>query len=261
MATELRVDNVVVNKGGKRLVDGASFSLSAGEFVVLLGPNGAGKSTLLRSAAGLQAATSGAVMLDDGPIGAMSAAERARKLAYLPQVRELAWPLTVRDVVALGRFAHGAAPHRLSPVDRQAVEQAIEQCGLSGFEGRKTDSLSGGELARVHCARVFAAQTPLMIVDEPVAALDPLRQHETAALLKKHARGGGGVLAVLHDIALAGRYADRLIWMREGRIVADGAVGTTLTPDIIRDVFDVDASMIRATEGVTVSILGPAETK
>ena len=140
-------------------------------------------------------------------------AERARRIAYLPQARSLAWPLRVRDVVALGRFAHGAAPGRLGAEDAAAVSRALASCRLASLADRLSDTLSGGELARTHVARAMAAEAPFLLADEPTAALDPLHQHQVMRLVRAYADAGRGVLVVMHDAALAARAADRLVWM------------------------------------------------
>lgn len=238
--TTLRASDLGYRVDDEVLVDGASFSLTPGEFVVLLGPNGAGKTTLLRLALGLLRGA-GESTIDGRDVHALSAASRARACAYLPQARPLAWPARARDMVALGRFAHGGPLGRLGHEDGTAVARAIAACDLAALQDRAVDTLSGGELARVHIARALAAEAPLIVADEPVAALDPLHQHQVMALLRGAADRGAGVLAVLHDLQLAARYADRLLWMRGGRIVADGAVADTLTPDRIASVYGVRA--------------------
>jgi iron complex transport system ATP-binding protein len=178
--------------------------------------------------------------------------ERARTVAYLPQQRPLAWPNAVRDVVALGRFAYGAAPGRLSREDAEAVDRAVALCDLSAFVSRAADTLSGGELARMHCARAFAAETPLLIADEPVAALDPRHQFRIMDIIRSYVERGGGALVVLHDMSLAARYATRLIWMKDGRIVANGTPAETLTPERLADIYGVQARI----DGVHVEIEG-----
>lgn len=227
--------------GGRTLVTEASLRLGPGELVALLGPNGAGKTSLLRLALGLLLPASGTSEIDGTDVRRLGLQHRARRIAYLPQTRPLAWPARVRDVVALGRFAFGTPLGRLRAQDADAVDRAISACDLAHLADRSADTLSGGELARVHLARALAAEAPLIIADEPAAALDPLHQHQVMALLKAAAEQGGGVLVVLHDLALAARYADRLVWMREGCIVADGPVGETLTPDRIAAVYGVRA--------------------
>lgn len=243
---------------GRAIVAGASFALQAGELVALLGPNGAGKTSLVRIALGLLPGATGAVAIDDQPIGQLDASARARRIAYLPQQRPLAWPQRVRDVVALGRFAHGVALGRLGPTDAEAVDRALLACDVAGLADRAADTLSGGEMARVHLARALAADAPLILADEPIAALDPRHQHDVMALFRGFADRGGGALVVLHDLALAARYADRLIWMKDGRIVADGPTAETLTPARIADVYGVRARIAGGGAETDVHIDGPA---
>ena len=242
--TGLNLKDACVSVKGAALLDGVSLSLGRRELVVVLGPNGAGKTTLLRAAIGLQTLDAGAALIDAAPATGMPPAERARKVAYLPQHRPLAWPVTVRDVVALGRFAHGARLGALGEQDKRAVDKALADCGLGDLADRRADTLSGGEAARMHCARAFAAEAPLLIADEPVAALDPRHQLAVAELLRAFVDAGGGALVVLHDIDLAARIADRLVWMKAGRIVADGPVRETLVTARIEAVFGVTARLV-----------------
>lgn len=241
------------------LVSNASFTLEAGTLTALIGPNGAGKSTLLRLALGLLKPAAGTADIEGQDIAGLNPIERARKVAYLPQARELAWPQPVRDIVALGRFAYGAVPSRLSPEDVAAITGAIAACDLEGFEERAADTLSGGELSRVHLARALAAQTRVLIADEPVAALDPRHAHEVLQLFKRAADEGRALLAVVHDLSLAARYADRLIWMNEGHIVAVGTPQETITQERLREVFGIEAQVeFKGVSGVSLEILGPA---
>ncbi|XOV82726.1 MAG: ABC transporter ATP-binding protein [bacterium] len=218
---QLDAQGIVVEVRGKRLLDRIDFSCAQGELVVVLGPNGAGKSTLLRSLLGLQKVSCGAVHLDAQPVESFSDQNRAIRVSYLPQQRELVWPNRVEDVVALGRYAHGAHIGRLGPQDEAAIEQAIEFCALQELRHRHLDTLSGGELARVHCARVFASAAPLIVADEPVAGLDLYHQHALMALFRGVVAQGRGVLLVLHDINLALTYADRIVWIDAGCIVGE----------------------------------------
>lgn len=241
--TELHVENLTLSVRQTPLVEAASFTLKAGELVVLLGPNGAGKTSLIRGALGLLPNMSGTVQIDQTALAEFSPLARARQIAYLPQIRPLAWPNRVRDVVALGRFAHGVAPGKLSGKDAEAVDKALTSCDLVAFSDRAMDTLSGGELARVHCARAFATEAPLLIADEPTAALDPRHQFRILDLIKSYVDQGAGALLVLHDIELAARYADRLIWMKDRRIVAEGSVQNTLTSERLADVYGVAATI------------------
>ena len=236
---ELLTQDLSLKAGAKLLVREANLHLVPGELVALLGPNGAGKTT-------------GMATLDGTDSEKLSPMQRARRVAYLPQQRPLAWPNTVRDVVALGRFAYGAAPGRLSAKDAEAVDKAMGHCGLTDLSERNTDTLSGGELARVHCARAFAADAPLLVADEPVAALDPRHQFSTMDIIRQFVGGGGGALVVLHDIALAARYATRMVWMKDAQIVADGPPEETLTPGRLAEIYGVQARV----DGRTVEIEG-----
>ncbi|WP_298334901.1 ABC transporter ATP-binding protein [uncultured Erythrobacter sp.] len=244
---------------GSALVEDASFALEAGTLTALIGPNGAGKTTMLRLALGLLEASAGSAQIRGRNIAAMRPIERARLLAYLPQQRPLVWPQPVRDIVALGRFAYGGGPSHLSSGDADAVTRAIASCDLEGFEERAADTLSGGELSRVHLARALAAETPVVIADEPVAALDPRYAHEILRLFKCASGEGRALLTVLHDLPLTARYADRIIWMSKGRVIADGTPNETLTPDRLREVFGIEACIdVDGTGSVSIDILGPS---
>ena len=252
--TELVAKNIVVTAGDARLVDDASLSLATGELVAILGPNGAGKTTLLRALLGLGDMDSGTAHLDGREVASLAVTERAKQISYLPQRRPLAWPNKVRDIIALGRFAHGAALGRLGPDDAAAVTEAITACNLEELAERSADTLSGGELARVHFARALAARAPLLVADEPTAALDPLHQLAIAELLRNFVDAGGGALVVLHDLALAARFADRLIWMCDGRIVADGTPDDTLSAELLQDVYGVRAHVARDDHGFDIRV-------
>lgn len=240
------------------LVQDADFAIEPGTLTVLVGPNGSGKTTLLRLALGLLAPDTGEAFCGETAVRNLSPLERARRIAYLPQTRPLVWPQPVRDIIALGRFAYGAAPGRLSDTDSAAVDHAIATCQLEGFEERAADTLSGGELARVHLARALAAETPLIVADEPVAALDPRHQHQTMQLFARMAREGRSVLTVIHDLDLAARYADRVLWMQAGRIVAAGSPVATFTSERLREVFGIAARVMPEEAGLRLDIAGPA---
>ena len=250
--TELVVKDLSRLAGQTHLFENASFTLAPGELICLLGPNGAGKTSLLRTSLALEKRSSGMATLGGVDCERLTPMARARKVAYLPQQRPLAWPNSVRDVVALGRFAYGAAPGKLKQADADAVNSAIDLCDLGELAHRTTDTLSGGELARVHCARAFSADAPLLIADEPVAALDPRHQFRIMDIIQSYVARGGGALVVLHDISLAARYASRLLWMKDGKIVADGTPAATLTAERLAEIYGVRAT----TDGTHVEIEG-----
>lgn len=239
---ELRAQALTLAAGPRRLIDNISIAFKPGQLTAIIGENGAGKSTLLRMLAGYQRPDSGSVTVNGCDIAALRPQERARQIGWLPQALPPALPVTVADAVALGRFAHGGAPHHLDDTDRQAVDAAIHQCRLTGMEQRSTATLSGGELARVHLARAMAAMTPVMLVDEPIASLDPRYRLEAMKMLRELAVAEGRtVVAVLHDIGLAARFADRFVVMREGRLLADGAADMVVTPEVIEAAFGTSA--------------------
>lgn len=252
----LQVEDASLTANRASLLDRASLALVPGELVVLLGPNGAGKTSLLRVALGLAVPDSGTALMGGEPAASVSAQSRARAVTYLPQMRDLAWPLRVRDVVALGRFAYGASPERMGPADASATEQAMCACDLINLADRATDTLSGGELARVHIARALASQAPLMLADEPVASLDPRHQHKVMRLIRGYVDRGGGALVVLHDLDLAALYADRLVWMADGRTITSGSVADTMTPHWITAIYGVQATVTHSGGSTRVLVDG-----
>ena len=219
MADDLIIEALRVEAQGTRLIDDISARFAPGQLTAIVGPNGAGKSTLLRAVAGVVPAQ-GAIRMGTADLTALRPAERARRLAYLPQVHELAWGISVADMVALGRFAYGAAPGRLSAEDKAAVDRAMAATGCTDLAHRGVTSLSGGEAALACLARVLAAETPVLLVDEPVAALDPPNQYRVMECLAALAADGRTVVAVLHDLSLVAQFADTVLWMAGGRLAA-----------------------------------------
>jgi iron complex transport system ATP-binding protein len=236
----LQAQNVSVRLGGARVVERADLALRAGEFTALVGPNGAGKTTLLRALAGL-IPSEGSITVGGRTLAGLSAHDRARRIAYLPQGNVFHWPLSVADVVALGRHPHADPFSRVSSDDRAAVARALTATDTDGFAGRAVTTLSGGERARVALARALATQAGILLADEPTVSLDPRHQLVVMQLLRDAARDGGAVLAVVHDLTLAARFADRVLVMDKGRIVADAPPAEALTADRIAAVFGVES--------------------
>lgn len=255
---ELHVQHLRVALGDRTVIQDASLRLGAGELVALLGPNGAGKTTLLRAILGLAPRLAGIVTLGGRDPGRLSALQRARVLSYLPQARPLAWPVRVRDVVALGRFAHGVNLSAPRGEDARAIERTLRACDLEAFAQRRWDTLSGGELSRTHVARALAAQAPMLFADEPTVALDPLHQYQIMSLLRAYVDAGNAALVVLHDVSLAARFADRLAWIKDGRIVADGPPGETLSAARFAEVYGVRATVRRVEGDWFIAIKGSA---
>jgi iron complex transport system ATP-binding protein len=238
----LTVRDLSVAYGRRTVVADVALSVGAGEFVAVIGPNGAGKTSLMKAVAGLVPAK-GEIAIGGTALGALSLAERARRIAYLPQGHVFHWPLAVADIVALGRLPRGAGAD-LSEADLAAVNAAMAATGTGEYAARRVTTLSGGERARVAVARVLATEAPLILADEPTASLDPRYQIVVTDILRRHASGGGAVVAVLHDLGLAARAADRLVVLDKGRIVADGPPREVLTPERLADTFGVSAEIV-----------------
>jgi iron complex transport system ATP-binding protein len=244
----LSLHSVSADLGGTHALDGVSLDAGAGEIVAVLGPNGAGKTTLIRAALGIVHAH-GEVALGGVDPRKLTARQRALRAAYLPQRPQSIWPISVEALVALGRFAYGAAPDRLSKQDQAAVDAAIAACALDPLRKRRMDEISGGEKARAHLARALAQHAPLLLLDEPTAGLDPAQALGVAEILRGHAEGGGGVVFSTHDIALAASAAQRVVLMKAGRIIAEGATETALTPEALEAAYGRKARLERVDGG------------
>jgi iron complex transport system ATP-binding protein len=215
-------------------LDGVSAALRPGEITAICGPNGAGKSSLLQCLAGLLAPKSGEVLLGPTPLVAIPARERARAIGYLPQSGEIAWDLSVGNLVALGRLAHDGG-------GEQPVARALAALDLAALATRPVSTLSGGEKARALLARVLAGEPRWILADEPLAALDLGHQLTLITHLRLAARSGAGVVLVLHDLALAMNHADRVLVLDDGRLAADGSPETELDAGLIERVWHVSA--------------------
>ncbi|MEY2756440.1 MAG: iron(III) dicitrate transport ATP-binding protein FecE [Pseudomonadota bacterium] len=226
---KLEARSIRVHASGKPIVNTASLSVSSGELVGLIGPNGAGKSTLLKAMLGLRPKISGDILLDGEDFLAQPAHLRARRLAYLPQDRRVEWRLPAADIVMLGRYPHRARFGAPTPEDRAAVARALDAVDGHAFLDRPINVLSGGERTRILLARALAVEAPILLADEPIAALDPYHQLHVMEVLRARAHAGAAVLAVIHDLALAARFTDRIVLMHEGAIAAEGRPGDVLT--------------------------------
>jgi iron complex transport system ATP-binding protein len=239
----LQAEGVSVRLGGVPVVADAGLALRTGELIALVGPNGAGKTTLVRALAGLIPAE-GRITIDGRALETVPLRERARRIAYLPQGNVFHWPLAVADVVALGRTPHADPFSGVSDADRAAVSRALAMTETEVFASRAVTTLSGGERARVALARALATRAAVLLADEPTVSLDPRHQLVVMGLLRQAARDGGAVLAVVHDLALAARFADRVIVMDRGRIVADAPPDEALSVERIASVFGVAATLV-----------------
>lgn len=235
----LGFDSATVRLGERAALSGVSFRAQADGLIALVGPNGAGKTTLLRAACGLAPLSEGRVTLDGAAVRSLAPKTRAKVIAYLPQERDAAWPMTGRRLAALGRFPYAGPLRRMSETDRAAVDRALAAADAAAFADRPVDHLSGGERARILLARALAVEAPVLLADEPTAALDPAHQLTVMQALKDAAAGGALVVAALHDLGLAQRFADRVLVLDQGRLVSDGAPGEALSDAVLRDVFAV----------------------
>jgi len=236
----LSLDSLTVHRGTCPVVDHVSLSVGAGEFVGLIGPNGAGKTTLMRAALGLLPFSG------HSTLAALPPKKRARAAAWLPQARDIAWPVSVEALVALGRTPHGAGADK---DDRQAVAQALARLDLTGLRHRRATELSGGEQARVLIARALAQQAPLLLADEPIAGLDPAHQIATMQVFAGLAEEGRAAIASLHDLGLAARHCTRLMLIAQGRLVADGRPSEVLTEANLAQVFGIRAFQAETPDG------------
>jgi iron complex transport system ATP-binding protein len=247
----LRVEGLSARLGPRDVLRGVSLTLRPGEFVGLLGPNGAGKSTLMRAALGLIPAA-GARSLGGDPVGRLAPAERARRAAWLPQEREIGWPVSVATLVGLGRAPWRGPFAPENAADRAAVAAAMARMDVARFADRPATALSGGERARVLIARALAQEAPLLLADEPAAGLDPAHQIDLMATFAALAREGRGAFASLHDLGLAARWCDRLVLLCDGRVAADGPPRTVLTPALLAQVYGVRALIDWGADGPVV---------
>jgi iron complex transport system ATP-binding protein len=248
----LDVRDVTVRAGGATsttLVDGATFTAPAGAVTALLGPNGAGKSTLLRAVAGVERPATGSVTFAGEDLLAMKRRDRARRLAFVEQEATTELPLTVRAVVALGRTPYGSMLGAAVGADRDpdgvvAIDDALETAGVAGFADRDVTTLSGGERQRVMLARALAQGPRILVLDEPTNHLDIAAQLDVLAVMRGLAASGTTVIAALHDLSSAAAHADAVVVMSHGRVVANGPTAATLTPELVREVYRVEARWI-----------------
>jgi len=239
--TCLHADGVTVRRVGRAVVDDLSMTVDGGQFVALLGPNGAGKSTLLTCLAGLAAPDDGRILLDGRALAAIGLRALARRRAFLPQAPRAEWPISVERLVALGLTPHLPAFGGLSQDMMTRVAQMLEQVDLVPQRDQPATTLSGGELARAMLARAMVGDPDILLADEPLAGLDPRHALDSIARLRSLANGGMLVIASVHDLTLAARYATHVAVMHKGRLVAFGETATTLTAPLLRDVFGVKA--------------------
>lgn len=243
----LALEAATARLGGRTVLDGVTLAVAPGELAVLVGPNGAGKSSVIRALAGLLPLSEGRALLGGDDVAGLSPRRRAERAAYLPQERRIAWNLPAVEVAALG------APF-LSPDEAlRRARRALEEVEAGHLVDRGVAEMSGGERARVLLARALATEAQALLVDEPIAGLDPEAQLMVLDRLRTRARAGQAVLVSLHDLPLAARFADRVAVMHHGRVVADALPLHALTPDVMEQVFGLTARWVEGPDGPLLS--------
>lgn len=215
----------------------ASLEVHHGEMLAVLGPNGSGKSTLLRVLLGALTPSHGEVLFEQHAVRAWPREELARRIGVVTQAEELAFPMTVRELVAMGRYPHLGAWRREGDADRAAIERAMQRCEVDTLADRSVLELSGGERQRARLARALAQEPRTLVFDEPSAALDIAHEMALFELLTELRDDGVGIVIAIHNINIAARYADRLLLLREGGVAADGTPADVLTQQNIESVY------------------------
>lgn len=236
----LQAAGVTVRYGGSDhpALTGVDCEVAAARLVAVVGPNGSGKTTLVRAVSGLTPLVSGDIRIDGQPVAEWPRGSLARVLAVVSQREESVFPLSVEETVMLGRYARlgpFAAPGR---ADREAVDRALQRCDVAGLARRSVDALSGGEWQRVRIARALAQEPRLLVLDEPTASLDVRHEMELFELVRGLVDGGLAGLVITHHLNLAARFADRMLLLSEGRVVAEGSPAGVLRQEVLRRVFE-----------------------
>jgi iron complex transport system ATP-binding protein len=248
---------VSIDVDGRRIVDGLDLDVASGEWVCILGPNGAGKSTTVRAIAGLWA-HDGTIVLEDRDTGRLRPRERALLVAVVPQIPVIPAGMTVRDYLLLGRTPHLSRFGTERSEDHAVVGQVMRRLDLTAMADRSVDSLSGGERQRAVLGRALAQEAPVLVLDEPTSALDIGHQQDVLDLVDDlRLERGLTVLSTMHDLTLAGQYADRLVLLADGRIVAAGTATEVLEPEVLRTHFGVNVRVLHEPEGISVLPIRP----
>ena len=224
-------------------LEGIGITLKPGQITGIIGPNGAGKTTLLKMLAGLLKPESGKIELDQSPLLKMPISERALRIAYLEQHSFVHWPLSVHQLIELGRFPHRINPNNCAAIDNEVMDKVVDQVGIGPLLDRQFNSLSGGERARVIIARALAVQADHLLVDEPIASLDLKFQIEVMNLLAIQAQNNTVVCVILHDLNLAAAYCQSLYLLDKGKLASSGCADEVLTQENILSTFGVDTKV------------------
>ncbi len=252
----LEARSVTLGYDRRTVSEDLSLLVPDGSFTAIIGPNACGKSTLLRALARLLAPTTGQVLLSGRDVASRGTKELARELGLLPQSSTAPEGIRVADLVARGRYPHQRAFNRWSAADEEAVRSAMTSTDVLDLSGRLVDELSGGQRQRVWVAMILAQETPVLLLDEPTTFLDITHQIEVMDLFRRINRDEGRTLvAVLHDLNQAARYASQLVAMREGKVVAAGSATEVITPELVEAVFSLPCRVITDPESGTPLVI------
>lgn len=246
--SRLHAEKIELRYADRTIVDELSLEIPDGGFTVVVGPNGCGKSTLLRALGRMLAPRSGRVLLDGNDIRSYRTKVVARRIALLPQSPLSPGAITVADLVARGRYPYQSMLRQWSPEDERVVAEALTEVGMRDAADQLVDELSGGQRQRVWIAMTLAQRTPVLLLDEPTTFLDIAHQIEVLDLCSQLHQSGRTLVAVLHDLNLAARYATHVVAMRSGKIVMQGSASDVFTPELLREVFDLEALVLEDPE-------------
>jgi len=238
----LSFENLSLTLRGRKILNQISGEFQPGRVTVILGANGAGKSSLLSCLSGLREPQSGSVKLNDRALLSLNGKERGRMIGLLPQRPDIHWNVDVKTIVGLGRLPHSGR-WGMSAADHEAVARAMEATDCVDLAERKAMRLSGGEQGRVLLARVLAGEPQWLLADEPLASLDPAHQFDVLERLKSYAAAGNGVIVVLHDLTQAARFADDIMVMKDGAILAAGPRNEVMTAEIMAQAYGVEVQI------------------
>lgn len=252
---------LVMGYADRVIIDGLTLEIPPGKVTAIVGPNGCGKSTLLSGLARIRAPLSGSVLLDGRAINTLPTREVARRLALLPQDASAPEGLTVEELVQFGRQPYRGLIRQWSPEDAEAVRAALRATQMEELADRPLDALSGGQRQRAWIAMTVAQATPLLLLDEPTSALDLGHQIEVLELIRSLARQGRTVVMVIHDLSSAGRYADHIIAMHGGRVVAEGAPAAVVTEKLVERLYGIRCTLLREPETGAPLIVNPVSIR
>ncbi|SNR32977.1 ATP-binding cassette domain-containing protein [Paracoccus sediminis] len=249
------IRDLTVDVPDRRLLHGLTLDLPPGRMTALIGHNGSGKSTLLKVLARQIAPSGGTVAFEDRPLPGWHARDYARRLAFLPQHPPPAEGMTVRELVALGRYPWHGALGRFGPGDHDAVARAMDECGMTPFAGQLVDTLSGGERQRAWLAMMVAQQAGTLLLDEPISALDIAHQVEVLALVRRMChKAGRSAVIVLHEVNMAARFCDHVVALKGGHMALQGDPAGLMRPDALEHIYGLPMQVLTRPDGSPVAV-------